>query len=123
MTRVPRTSQCGTSPAATRAEAIALALMGAGEMPAVRLAENAVWDAPSGAIMGRAAIMAARAAAPPPDKIELDEITTKGKAGSVSGRVFRAGAASLFCHLIRYTNASGVEIAQLVSFEHSGTPR
>ncbi len=124
MTRVRRSEACDTSPEAQRAEAIALALMGAGEMPDIWLAENVVWDGPHGAVTGRAAIMGLRDETPVPEAVTLDEIVTHGKAGAVSGRITRAGAAPrLFCHMIRYTTAKGAEIAHLVTFEHAGPKR
>ncbi len=106
-----------------KAEAIALALMGVGALEESWLAENAIWDHGSGAVSGRAAILAARKAQPPAERIRIEQIVTEGQAGSVSGRITRKGKTRLYCHMIRFTNSSASEIAQLVSFEHPGDSR
>ncbi len=106
-----------------KAEAIALALMGVGALEESWLAENAIWDHGGGAVSGRAAILAARKAQPPAERIRIEQIITEGQAGSVSGRITRKGQTRLYCHMIRFTNASANQIAQLVSFEHPGDRR
>ena len=119
MPEVIRAADCHNSPKNQRAEDIALALFGVGTLPEDQIAEGAVWDRPGGAVSGRAAILAAIA----PEgitRIAADQVVTHGKAGSVSGRVTRAGETRLFCHVIRFTSASARQIAQLVSFEHPG---
>lgn len=117
MTDVRRSADCGKSPTSTRAEGIALALMGVGALDHALLAEAATWDRPEGAVTGRAEICAA-ATAQKADLIRIEQVVTHGRAGSVSGRVTRRGETRLFCHVIRFTSASAQEIAQLVSFEH-----
>lgn len=119
MTEVRRSAECGNSPKNARAEAIALALMGVGDLDADALAEAASWDRPGGALSGRAAILAA-AGAEHADLIRVEQVVTHGRAGSVSGRVTRGTETRLFCHVIRFTSAAAREIAQLVSFEHPG---
>lgn len=114
-----RSADCGTGPTETATEEIALALMGVGALRAGMLAEAASWDRPGGATLGRRAILAAL-----PDQqaetIRIEQVVAHGRAGSVSGRVTRDGETALFCHVIRYTTPAATEIAQLVSFEHSG---
>lgn len=121
MTEIRRDNCNATSPKYQTTETIALALMGVGELPGDMIAENAVWDSVSGAVTGRAAICAAQSKLPAADLIEVKEVVTHGKAGSVSGRVTRKdGRTRLFCHVIRYTSAAGQQIAQLVTIEHAG---
>ncbi|MEJ1992144.1 MAG: nuclear transport factor 2 family protein [Maritimibacter sp.] len=107
-------------PKEARAERNALALMGAGALEDGWLAANATWDHSGGAVSGRAAIQAVRAKQPPAERIRIEQIVTEGQAGSVSGRITRAGQTRLYCHVIRFTNSSANQIAQLVSFEHPG---
>lgn len=102
------------------AQQIALALMGVGALDPLSLAQNAVWDGLGGARAGRAAIGAALAEIAPPDKIRIEQVVTHGKAGSVSGRITRAGTTRLYCHVIRFTSAAQTQVAQIVSFEHAG---
>ncbi|WP_136634580.1 nuclear transport factor 2 family protein [Pseudooceanicola onchidii] len=109
---------CGNSPKNARAQDVALALMGAGAIDPDLLAENAVWERPGGAVSGRAAILGALRRTRPPTRIEVDQVVTHGRSGSVSGRAARQEDERLFCHVIRYTTAACREIAQLVSFEH-----
>lgn len=102
-----------------RAQDIALALMGAGTLDPDMLAENAVWERPGGALSGRPAILRALRSARAPERIEVDQVVTHGKSGSVSGRYWLAGGDErLFCHVLRFTTAAAREIAQMVSFEH-----
>lgn len=118
MTEVSRSQDCGRSPKNARAEEIALALMGVGDLPPGILAEAASWERPEGAVMGREAILNARAT--DLDRVEVEQVVTHGKAGSVSGRFTKAGETRLFCHVIRFTSASANQVGQLVSFEHAG---
>ncbi|MAM62676.1 hypothetical protein [Maritimibacter sp. UBA3975] len=121
MTRVARSPDCANSPKAARAEDIALALMGVGDLDASVLAEGAAWDRFGAGITGRAAITAATLEVPRHEWIEISEVVTHGKAGSVSGRLQRDGEAPrIFCHVIRFTSASAATIAQIVSFDHAG---
>ncbi len=107
--------------AETRAEALALALMGAGALDQKMLSPDATWqrgDAP--VMVGRGAIMEALGALRPPRKIYIEQVVAQGKAGTVSGRMItEAGGARLFCHVIRYTSAAALQIAQIVSFDHN----
>jgi len=93
--------------------------MGVGALAPECLAEAASWDRREGGVTGRAAILAT-AEKQSAEAIEIDQVVTHGRAGSVSGRVTRDGDTNLFCHVIRFTSASVREIAQLVSFEHPG---
>jgi len=120
MPEVIRSGDCANSPKNARAEEIALALMGVGELPDTLLAENAVWDGAGGALSGRDAIRAACAQLPEAEKIRVEQVVTHGKAGSVSGRITRGGETRLFCHVIRFTSTTARQIAHLVSFEHPG---
>jgi len=120
MAEVIRSLERGNSPSHTRAETIALALMGVGRLDAESLAEAASWDGAGGAVTGRSAILAAIKRVERPEKIRIEQVVTHGKAGTVSGRVTRGGATRLYCHLIRFTSASANQVAQLVSFEHPG---
>ena len=106
--------------AETRAEALALALMGAGAMDQAMLSPDATWQCGDAPVMvGRGAILAALGALRPPRKIYIEQVVTQGKAGTVSGRlVTDTGRARLFCHVIRYTSAAAQQIAQIVSFDH-----
>ncbi|GGE35124.1 hypothetical protein GCM10011360_23690 [Primorskyibacter flagellatus] len=117
---VEASPDCGNSPKNARAQDIALALMGAGSLDAGLLAEGAVWERPEGAISGRAAILKALKSVAPPARIEVSQVATHGKSGSVLGR-YRTGPgeARLFCHVLRFTSAACREIAQIVSFEHA----
>ncbi|MBL6428690.1 hypothetical protein [Maritimibacter sp.] len=121
MTRIARSPDCGNSPKNQTTEAIALALMGVGALDDGLLAEGASWDRFGAGITGRDAIQAARAETPDHEWIEISEVVSHGKAGSVSGRLQRAGEAPrIFCHVIRFTSASARQIAQIVSFDHAG---
>ncbi|MBV7409123.1 hypothetical protein [Maritimibacter sp. DP1N21-5] len=121
MTRIARSPDCGNSPKNQRALEIALALMGQESIEPDTFVEGASWEHPDGAIVGRAAIVARLAALAPYDWIELSEVVTHGKAGSVSGRFQRPEEnPKLFCHVIRFTSASARQIAQIVSFDHAG---
>ena len=117
---VIRSPDCANSPRNARAEDIALALMGVGGLDPQALAEAASWDRAGAAIVGRAAIGAALAGLAPAQNIAIEQVVTHGKAGSVTGRITRAGETLLFCHVIRFTSAAAREIAQMVSFEHAG---
>lgn len=118
-TRITHGSDCEDTPAAQRADAIARALMGIGTLDASRLAETASWERSDvQATVGRAAISQALETLTPPVSIHIDQIVAHGKAATVSGRLTRDGSGTmLFCHIIRFTNAKALEIAQLVSFE------
>ncbi len=119
MPEVIRAPDCANAPKNQRAEDIALALFGAGDLPEDMIAQNAVWDRAGGAVSGREAIRAAIA----PDGIEriaVDQVVTHGRAGSVSGRITRGSQTRLFCHVIRFSSASARQIAHIVSFEHPG---
>lgn len=121
MTRVARSPDCGNSPTNAKAEEIALALMGVGDLRVDLLAEGASWERFGAAVTGRAAIAAALGDQPAHDWIEVSEVVTHGKAGSVSGRMQRAGEPPrIFCHVIRFTSAKAAQIAQIVSFDHAG---
>lgn len=111
------------SPTEARAQDIALALMGAGMIDAAILAENAVWERPAGALSGRRAILAALRRAKAPTRIEVDQVVTHGRSGSVSGRYWQQGEERLFCHVLQFTTPAAQEVAQLVSFEHRVKPR
>ncbi|WP_375175629.1 nuclear transport factor 2 family protein [Pseudooceanicola sp.] len=116
---VTTSGDCGNSPKNARAQDIALALMGAGTLDSDLLAENAVWERPGGAVTGRKAILRALQRAKAPVRIEVDQVVTHGKSGSVSGRyVLAEGEERLFCHVLRFTTATMREVAQMVSFEH-----
>lgn len=125
MTEIRRSAECGSSPKNAKAEAIALALMGAGPADAVLadggLAEAASWDRPGGSVADRVAILAA-AEGQRADLIRIEQVVTHGRAGSVSGRVTRGTETRLFCHVIRFTSAAATQVAQIVSFEHPGGP-
>lgn len=100
------------------AQEIALALMGAGTLASDMIAEGATWQKGADALIGRDAILGAVALCS--GHITVDEVVTHGKAAAVSGKLRDAqGQAHLFCHMIRYTNASATQIASIVSFEHS----
>ncbi|MEC7762244.1 MAG: hypothetical protein VX874_10085 [Pseudomonadota bacterium] len=121
MTRIARSPDCGNSPKNTKTEEIALALMGVGALDADLLAEGASWDRFGKGHTGRDAIRAAQAQTPGHEWIEISEVVSHGKAGSVSGRLQRAGEPPrIFCHVIRFTSASAKQIAQIVSFDHAG---
>lgn len=120
---VTRASAGKLTPGDARAERIALALMGVGDLPETDLAETASWERGAGrpVALGRTAIKQAQGSTGPAAAIAIEQVVSQGAAGSVSGRIRRAGERErLFCHVIRYTNASMREIAQIVSFEHDG---
>lgn len=117
MTEVQRSADCGNSPKNAKVEDIALALMGVGDLADDLIAEAATWDRPGTAVMGHDKIRET-ASAQHADRITVDQVVSHGKAGTVSGRISRAGKTSLFCHVIRFTTASAKQVAQLVSFEH-----
>ncbi len=120
MTRISRGPDCENTAKNLRIEEIALALMGAGDLPDQYLSEGAIWDRTDGAISGRNAIQATRATLPHCDTIRVDQVVSHGKAGTASGLVTRAGQGThLFCHVIRFTSSSAQTIAQVVSFEHA----
>lgn len=115
---VVTSGDCANSPKNARAQDIALALMGAGTLPATALAANAVWQRPTGALSGRKAIAASLCKVRAPSRIEVDQVVTHGKSGSVAGRYWAEQGERLFCHVIRFTTASMRDIGQIVSFEH-----
>lgn len=106
-----------TDPKSAKAEAIALALMGAGALAAETLAEAASWQRSERALMGRRAILDACEAGI--EKISVEQVVSHGAAGSVSGRYWREGHARAFCHVIRFTSPAATQVAQLVSFDHA----
>lgn len=116
---ITRSAECGNSSKNARVEDIALALMGAGALDDGLLADGAVWDrggAPPA--VGRDAIMAALPTLAEDDWIEVTDVVSHGRAGSVTGRRGRAGGpARLFCHIIRFHTAAARAIAAIVSFE------
>lgn len=121
MVQVTRSENCENSTINQRVEQIALALLGAGDLPDALLSEGAIWDHGTGAATGRAAIQAARAALPACAAIHVDQVVSHGKAGTASGMLSRPGQPPrLFCHVIRFTSVQGGEITQMVSFEHAG---
>lgn len=104
-----------------RAEDIALALMGVGPLPSDMIADDATWergqDAPAA---GRLAIVKVFKALKAPDSITVDQVVSHGKAATVSGRLTRGTQSRIFCHVIRHTSEAATQIAQIVSFEHTG---
>lgn len=103
------------------AEEIALALMGARALKPERIAEGANWQKGSKSLIGRNAIV--EAAQLFPRDITINEIVSHGKAAAVSGKARDArGRTHLFCHMIRFTNASAGQVASIVSFEHATGP-
>lgn len=117
--RIQRSQDCDSSEAQSKVTEIALALMGVGRLDVMTLAETASWDH-SGApcVLGRDAIAEHLSQIAPPQSISIDQVTSHGKAGTVSGRLTRDGIGTLlFCHILRFTDASCREIAQAVSFE------
>ncbi|WP_319826146.1 hypothetical protein [Thalassovita sp.] len=121
MVQVTRGADCGKSLKNSLVEEIALGLLGAVDLPETVLSEGAVWDRAGGAVSGRAAILAARAAVSPCQTIHVDQVVSHGKAGTASGVLTRAGEGTrLFCHVVRFTSAAADQIAQVVSFEHAG---
>jgi hypothetical protein len=120
MTRITRGPDCETTAKSLRIEEIALALMGAGDLPDGYLSEGAVWDRTEGAISGRSAIQKTRATLPRCDTIRIEQVVSHGKAGTASGVVTRPGQGTrLFCHVIRFTSPAAQTVAQVVSFEHA----
>ncbi|WP_407492103.1 hypothetical protein [Pseudooceanicola sp. MF1-13] len=115
---VVTSGDCGNSPKNAAAQDIALALMGAGALPPEVLADSAVWQRPSGALTGRKPILTALRRTKAPDRIEVDQVVTHGKSGSVSGRYWTADEVRLFCHVLQFTSAAMRSLAQIVSFEH-----
>ncbi|AJE46215.1 hypothetical protein [Celeribacter indicus] len=118
-TRVTLPAGCENAPRNARAVEIALAFMGVARLEPDLLAEGASWDR-TGApcLIGRGAISDAVAQVTPPVSLSVSEVSTHGRAGSVSGRFTRDGeGTSLFCHVLRFTSASCRELAQVVSFE------
>jgi hypothetical protein len=104
-----------------RAEDIALALMGVGPLPCDMFAVDATWE--RGTEMpaaGRSAIVKVFEALTAPDSITVEQVVSHGKASSVSGRLTRGTQSRIFCHVIRHTSEAATQIAQIVSFEHSG---
>jgi len=120
MAEVIRSADCSNSLRNARAEEIALALMGIGQLQADTLAEAATWDGAGGAVAGREAILAKIGGMERPAKVRVEQVVTHGKAGTVSGRITRGDDTRLYCHVIRFTSASAGQVAQLVSFEHPG---
>lgn len=107
-------------PESRRATEIALGLMGAGPLCPLLFSESASWTRPEGAcLVGRAAIADAMAALSAPESLTILEVTSHGKAATVSGRMTRDGTGLLmFCHVLRFTTPDCRELAQVVSFEH-----
>lgn len=104
-----------------RAEDIALALMGVGPLTSDMIATDATWergqDCPAA---GRLAIMRAFEQLKAPDSITVDQVIAHGTAATVSGRLTRGTQSRIFCHVIRHTSEAATQIAQIVSFEHTG---
>ena len=124
MTRITRSPGCDISARNQQIEDIALALLGVGDLADTSLTEGATWDRSDGAVTGRHAIQARRAALPRCDSVQLEQVVSHGKAGTASGYVTRTGQGTrLFCHVIRFTSAKAGQIAQIVSFEHAGGRR
>jgi hypothetical protein len=104
-----------------RAEDIALALMGAGPLPCDLFADDATWErGADGSAAGRVAIVKAFGKLMAPDSITVDQVVAHGKAASVTGRLTRGTQTRIFCHVIRHTSEAATQIAQIVSFEHTG---
>lgn len=121
MPQIIRSPDCENSEENQHVEQIALALMGAGDLPDTLLSEGAVWDRAGGAIAGREAIQSLRRDLPSCEEIRVDQVVRHGKAGTASGLVRRDGEGTrLFCHVIKFTSGAGTQIAQIVSFEHAG---
>lgn len=121
MTLITRGPDCETTAKSLRIEEIALALMGAGDLPDQYLSEGAIWDRSEGAVSGRKAIQATRTTLPACETIRMEQVISHGKAGTASGLVTRPGQGTrLFCHVIRFTSSSATTVAQVVSFEYAG---
>lgn len=104
-----------------RAEDIALALMGAGPLPRDLIADDATWErGTDGSAAGRVAIAKAFENLIAPDSITVEQVVAHGKAATVSGRLTRGQQSRIFCHVIRHTSEAATQIAQIVSFEHTG---
>lgn len=122
MTHVVRSPDCEHSDTDQRAEQIALAFLGAGDLPDALLSEGAVWDRTGGAITGRRAIQQMRATLPACDSIRIDQVVSHGKAATTTGLLRRPGEGTrLFCHVIKFASTDRGEIVQVVSFEHAGS--
>jgi len=117
-TEIKRQCPQPASDKAARTEAIALALSGVAVMPAGLIGAGSSWEGRGPVRIGPEAIAAGLSALMPPERIEISDIVTHGRAGTVSGRIWREGRVALFCHVIRYTSAAAREVAQMVSFEH-----
>ena len=118
-----RSGDCEGSPKNLRAETIALGLMGAAPLAPDAFAEGVGWERGSGeTLMGREAILAVEKGVGL-RKIEVSQVVTHGKAGAVSGRLWREdGSSSLFCYMLRFTSAAVKQVAHVVSFEHASKP-
>lgn len=119
--KVRRAPACPRTARAEHAAGIALALMGAAPLPQGALGDASTWESSGApATIGAEAIVTLLRSRPAPAEIELTDIVTHGRAAAVSGRYLPQGAAQarLFCHMIRFTSASAVHVAHVVSFDH-----
>lgn len=119
-TRIDQPLDSTVPPESRRATEIALGLMGAGPLKPALFSENASWTRAEGpCLVGRSAIGAALNALTAPASLTILEVTTHGKAATVSGRMTRDGTGlMMFCHVLRFTTPDCRELAQVVSFEH-----
>lgn len=116
---VERGENCGTSPKARKAADIALGLMGAARLEPSVIAEGATWQNGGRSLLGREAVVA-QARKAKTEYIRIDEIVTHGKAAAVSGQMRRAGKPpALFCHMIKFSSAAALQVASVISFDHS----
>ena len=102
----------------TIARELALALMGERSLLPDAISDGATWQKGASTLIGREAIL--EGAEPATATVTIDEIVTHGKAAAVSGNLRdQSGQTRLFCHMIRFTNASANQVASIVSFEHT----
>ena len=119
MVSVERSTDCGNSPRNTTAEEIGLAFCGAVEMPAGMMSDTTLWRCADGSeLVGDHAVEEGLDALTPPRRVVVDSVVTHGRAGAVSGRIEPArGKTHLFCHVLRFTSASGRSLAEVTTFE------
>ncbi len=115
--RILRNGPLTQSESDRSAEAIALGLLGVCELPVEGLSANATWQNGSDVLVGRAAISAA-ICAKRLIEVRIEDVVSHGKAAAVSGRLITNSGPYLFCHMIKYTNASAKHVASIVSFRH-----
>ena len=115
--RVTRSESLDRSHKAEIAVAIALGLLGAEALPTAVLADNVVWQSGPDVHIGSKAVLSA---IKPDDLIavRIDEAVWYGKAAAASGLLETDDGPRLFCHMIKFTNASARKVASIVSFEH-----